>query len=94
MMMSIKMIALAALLAGTSLFCQATTHGTHNYNGYGVNFRVDNGYFAYLDDKPCALDEKTAKATVYSAGLYQVIVYKTGKVALLKQGVYVGDLEG
>lgn len=93
-MMSIKKTALAALLAGISLSGQAATHATHNYSGYGVNFHVDNGYFAYLDDKPCALDEKTPKATVYSAGLYQVIVYKTGKVALLKQGVYVGDLHG
>lgn len=93
-MMSMKSVVSGLLLAGTSLFCQAATHTPHSYTGYGVSFRIDNGYFAYLDDKPCALDEKTSSATVYSAGLYQVIVYKTGKVALMKQGVYIGNLHG
>jgi hypothetical protein len=48
----------------------------------------------YLDEKLCALDagEKTTKETVYSSGLYLVIVYKAGKVSLMKKGVYVGDL--
>jgi hypothetical protein len=94
MMMSMKSVVSGLLLAGTAFFCQAATHTAQSYNGYGVSFRVDNGYFAYLDDKPCALDEKTSNATVYSSGLYQVIVYKTGKVALIKQGVYVGHLHG
>lgn len=92
--MSMKSVVSGLLLAGTALFCQAATHTAQSYNGYGVSFRVDNGYFAYLDDKPCALDEETSNATVYSSGLYQVIVYKTGKVALIKQGVYVGHLHG
>lgn len=92
--MSMKSVVLGLLLAGTSLFSQAVTQMPHSYEGYGVNFRIDNGYFAYLDDKPCVLDEKTSNATVYSAGLYQVIVYTTGKVALMKQGVYVGNLHG
>jgi len=92
--MSMKSVVSGLLLAGTALFCQAATHTAQSYNGYGVSFRVDNGYFAYLNDKPCALDEETPNATVYSSGLYQVIVYKTGKVALIKQGVYVGHLHG
>lgn len=92
--MSMKSVVLGLLLAGTSLFCQAATQMAHSYEGYGVSFRMDNGYFAYLDDKPCALDEKTSNATVYGSGLYQVIVYTTGKVALMKQGVYVGNLHG
>jgi hypothetical protein len=70
----------------------ATQSSQHRYQGYGVNFSMDNGYFAYLDEKPCARDEKTSRASVYSSGLYQVIVYKAGKVSLMKKGIYVGDL--
>jgi hypothetical protein len=79
MMMSIEEITLGLLLASTSLMSHAAQSGQHRYQDYGVNFRLDNGYFAYLDEKSCALDEKTSRASVYSSGLYQVIVYKAGK---------------
>ncbi|SNY79400.1 hypothetical protein SAMN02744775_04161 [Enterobacter sp. CC120223-11] len=90
-MISIRNTVLGLLMAGASLVCQAAP-GQPVYQGYGVRFTIENGYFVYLNEKPCALDEKTNKAAVYSSGLYQVIVYKSGKVSLMKQGVYVGDL--
>lgn len=91
-MMSINNVAAGFALIGAALVCHAGENNPQTYNGYGVSFSVENGYFAYLDEKPCALDEKTTKATVYSAGLYQVVVYTAGKVSLMKQGVYLGDL--
>ena len=50
--------------------------------------------FAYLNDSLCAIDEDNADATVYQSGLYNVIVYHhTGKVALMKEGQFVGYLK-
>ncbi|MGU3522321.1 hypothetical protein ACLBW2_04365 [Enterobacteriaceae bacterium C23F] len=92
MMISIRNTVLGLLMAGASFVCQAAQNGQPVYQGYGVSFTIENDYFVYLNDKPCALDEKTNKAAVYSSGLYQVVVYKSGKVSLLKKGVYVGDL--
>jgi hypothetical protein len=41
-----------------------------------------------------ALDENNATAKSYSQGLYNIVVYKSGKVALLKQGEgFVGYLK-
>lgn len=62
------------------------------WRGYGQTFILSRDGFAYLNDHAMALDEKTSQATVFSEGLYQVIVYKSGKVKLLKSGQLVGDL--
>ncbi|ENF7815285.1 hypothetical protein ABR157_001007 [Enterobacter soli] len=41
-----------------------------------------------------ALDKNNASAKSYRQGLYNVVVYKSGKVALLKQGEgFVGYLK-
>ncbi|MCZ6343743.1 hypothetical protein O5286_28245, partial [Escherichia coli] len=45
-------------------------------------------------DSLCAIDEDNKDATVYQSGLYNVIVYHhTGKVALMKEGQFVGYLK-
>ena len=64
------------------------------YKGFGVTFRMSSKNFAYLNDSLCAIDEDNADATVYQSGLYNVIVYHhTGKVALMKEGQFVGYLK-
>jgi hypothetical protein len=61
--------------------------------GYGVTV-VISGDWVTLDGKPAALDENNATAKSYSQGLYNIVVYKSGKVALLKQGEgFVGYLK-
>ena len=64
------------------------------YKGFGVTFRMSSKNFAYLNDSLYAIDEDNADATVYQSGLYNVIVYHhTGKVALMKEGQFVGYLK-
>ncbi len=63
------------------------------YKGFGMTFRMSSKNFAYLNDSLCAIDEDNKDATVYQSGLYNVIVYHhTGKVALMKEGQFVGYL--
>ncbi|HFI9551321.1 TPA: hypothetical protein ACGSUZ_002178 [Escherichia coli] len=64
------------------------------YKGFGMTFRMSSKNFAYLNDSLCAIDENNKDATVYQSGLYNVIVYHhTGKVALMKEGQFVGYLK-
>ncbi|MGL4127010.1 hypothetical protein ACSYT7_18150, partial [Escherichia coli] len=64
------------------------------YKGFGMTFRMSSKNFAYLNDSLCAIDEDNKDATVYQSGLYNVIVYHhTGKVALMKEGQFVGYLK-
>ena len=64
------------------------------YKGFGLTFRMSSKNFAYLNDSLCAIDEDNKDATVYQSGLYNVIVYHhTGKVALMKEGQFVGYLK-
>lgn len=71
---------------------QSVSATVRTWRGYGVTVKDNNGWVT-LDGKPAAVDEKTAKATVYQSGLYKFIIYKSGKVALLKEGVFVGYLK-
>ena len=43
-----------------------------------------------VDGKPAAQDEVTAEATTYSQGLSTIIVYKSGKVAVMQDGQFQG----
>lgn len=43
-----------------------------------------------VDGKPAAVIETTESATVYSQGIFDIIVYKSGKVAVNKNGVFDG----
>lgn len=64
------------------------------YKGYGVTFKIDNFTQAWLDGKPCAVDEQNADTVTFSQGLYQIIYYKKRGVAMLLQNrVFVGQLK-
>ncbi|MGR5944287.1 hypothetical protein [Enterobacter sp. C4G1] len=61
--------------------------------GYGITV-VISGDWVTVDGKPAALDENNASAKSYSQGMYNIVVYKSGKVALLKQGEgFIGYLK-
>ncbi|HFZ8994125.1 TPA: hypothetical protein ACIPUI_001225 [Citrobacter freundii] len=60
----------------------------------GVTFKRGKDGIAYIDDTPAAVDEDNSDATVYSKGINQVIVYKrTGKIALMQSGQFVGYMK-
>lgn len=55
----------------------------------GMTIKVASGGMT-VDGKPAAVLEKAEKATVYQQGLYNFIVYHTGKVAVTENGVFKG----
>lgn len=61
---------------------------TRHYDGMLI--KRDAQGVVNVDGKPAAQDETNADATVYSQGLYTIIAYKTGKVAVMKSGVFMG----
>ncbi|HEX4502509.1 MAG TPA: hypothetical protein VH187_15325 [Scandinavium sp.] len=61
---------------------------TKHYDG--ITIKRDRLGIVTVDGKPAAQDETNADATVYSQGFYTVIVYKTGKVAVMKDNVFQG----
>ncbi|WP_428984726.1 hypothetical protein [Pantoea agglomerans] len=63
------------------------------WKGYGVTVKRDSSGIVTVDGKPAAPDEVTERATTYQQGLFNVIIYKSGKVALMKQGQLVGYLK-
>ena len=65
------------------------THKT----GYGVTVKRGTDGIVTVNGKPAALDEKNADAAVYSQGIYQVIFYTKGKVALMENRQFKGYLK-
>ncbi|WP_423731287.1 hypothetical protein [Hafnia paralvei] len=61
------------------------------WKGYGAEVVDKNGWVT-IDGSPAAIEETNDKATVYSAAPFMVIIYKTGKVALMKERQFVGYL--
>lgn len=61
---------------------------TKHYDG--MTIKRDKLGIVTVDGKPAAQDEITAQATTYSQGLHTFIVYKTGKVAVMKDGQFLG----
>lgn len=63
------------------------------WTGFGtiVEKRADS--LVYVDGKPATLEETEDTAKVYQQGLYQVIFYRNGKVQLMKNNVYAGELQ-
>ncbi|EAM8010493.1 hypothetical protein F3R65_15710 [Salmonella enterica subsp. enterica] len=59
-----------------------------HYNGMAI--KRDKSGIVTVDGKPAAQDEVTADATTYLQGIYTFIVYKTGKVAVMKDGSFQG----
>lgn len=51
---------------------------------------VMNSTGLVVDGKPAALDESNADAKTYSQGLYAFIVYKSGKIAVMQDGKFLG----
>ncbi len=92
---SIKSFSLLAVILLTGCAAQhAQAAKKAIYKGFGMTFRMSSKNFAYLNDSLCAIDEDNKDATVYQSGLYNVIVYHhTGKVALMKEGQFVGYLK-
>jgi hypothetical protein len=56
----------------------------------GLTIKRDTLGIVTVDGKPAAQDEVTSDATAYSQGLYTIIIYKTGKVAVMKDRVFQG----
>lgn len=56
----------------------------------GITIKRDASGILTVDGKPAAQDEVTADATVYSQGLFTIIAYKTGKIAVMKDGQFQG----
>lgn len=63
------------------------------WKGYGVTVKRDSLGLITVDGKPAAQGEVTEKATTYQQGLFTVILYNSGKVALMNQGQFVGYLK-
>ena len=61
--------------------------------GYGVTVKRGTDGIVTVNGKPAALDEKNADAAVYSQGIYQVIFYTKGKVALMENRQFKGYLK-
>lgn len=62
------------------------------YRGFGVTV-VKSGDWVTVEGKPAVVEEKNADAVVYSQGIYHVIFYATGKVALMTNGQFTGYLK-
>lgn len=96
-----KFILVVALSLNILNFASASPSPNHTlstgkvsqWKGYGVTVKRDSSGIVTVDGKPAAPDEVTEKATTYQQGLFNVIIYKRGKVALMKQGQFVGYLK-
>lgn len=60
--------------------------------GYGITVTIA-GEWVTVDGKPAALDANENGNKTYSQGLNTLILYKSGKVALLQQGKFIGYLK-
>ncbi|BDH45359.1 lipoprotein [Salmonella enterica subsp. enterica serovar Choleraesuis] len=56
----------------------------------GMEIKRDKQGIVTVDGKPAAQGETNDDAVVYTQGLYTVIFYKTGKVAVMKDNVFQG----
>lgn len=54
-----------------------------------VEIKRDKLGLLYVDGHAAAQTESTADAQTYQSGLYDVIIYKNGKVALMNNGQFV-----
>lgn len=65
---------------------------TRNLKGYGLTVKI-TGQQVYVDGRPAALDANDNGNLTYSQGLNTLIVYKSGKVALMQSGKFIGYLK-
>ncbi len=65
---------------------------TRTLKGFGLTVKI-TGQQVYVDGKPAALDANDQGNLTYSQGLNTLIVYKSGKVALLQSGRFMGYMK-
>ncbi|MBQ4772773.1 hypothetical protein F9U44_14785 [Pectobacterium versatile] len=63
-----------------------------SWAGFGITVIREKDGIITVDGKTAALDEWNKDAQVYSQGLNTLIFYKTGRVVLMRNGQFVGDL--
>ncbi|HAS1069806.1 TPA: hypothetical protein I3803_003992 [Enterobacter cloacae] len=68
----------------------AKTESTFTKHYDGMPIVRDKWGIVTVDGKLATKDEVTADATTYNQGLYTIIVYKTGKVAVMKEKLFEG----
>jgi uncharacterized protein YceK len=61
---------------------------TKHYDG--MTIKRDAVGVVTVDGKLAAEDEVTPKATVYAQGLHKFIIYKSGNVAVMRDGIFQG----
>lgn len=65
-------------------------HKAHVWHLDGVTVKRDKYGSVLINDKPALTIEQTEQATAYRQGVYEVVLYKSGKAGLIKSGVVVG----
>lgn len=60
---------------------------------FGVTFKRSKDGFAYVNEHAAAVSEQTESATTYQSGIYDVIVRKSGRIDLMKEGQFVGHMK-
>jgi hypothetical protein len=75
---------------GVLFFAQSVK--TRTLKGYGLTVKI-TGQQVYVDGKPAALEANEDGNLTYSQGLNTLIVYKSGKVALVQSGQFTGYLK-
>ncbi|EHS7647026.1 hypothetical protein KWH26_003635 [Salmonella enterica] len=71
----------------------AATPAAISVTKYGVTFKRSKDGFAYVNDHAAAVSEQTPSATTYQSGIYLVIVRKSGRIDLMKEGQFVGHMK-
>ena len=82
--------AAAPVQDGVVFFAQSVKIRT--LKGYGLTVKII-GQQVYVDGKPASLDANDEGNMTYSQGLNTLIVYKSGKVALMQSGRFTGYLK-
>lgn len=88
----LSMLAYAASPAQPGAAHASQSTKTRTLKGYGLTVNI-RGQQVYVDGKPAALDANDQGNLTYSQGLNTFIVYKSGKVALMQSGRFMGYMK-
>ncbi|WP_313080135.1 hypothetical protein [Atlantibacter sp.] len=58
----------------------------------GIDFKRGADGIGWINGSPASNDENTADASVYTAGLITVLVYKNGKINAMEDGKFLGRM--
>lgn len=72
---------------------QNSQHTKKVFTGHGVEVVFMNDQSVTVNGKAASMDENNADATVFKQGTYTIIHYRNGKVSLMENNVYVGNLK-